>query len=91
MEPLVEFIWFLKELYIHPERCCSNARVDTSSQYVGFLASMMSFLLVFTIQNECEGLSFCVQISAGFFQRSLAFLIVIAPSPGPELWTGLTR
>lgn len=52
---------------------------------------MMSFLLVFTIQNECEGLSFCVQISAGFFQRSLAFLILIAPSPGPELWTGLTR
>lgn len=66
------------------QRCC-NARVDTSSLNVGFLATMMSFLLVFTVQNECEGLRFCVQISAGFFQRSLALLIVIAQSSGPEL------
>lgn len=81
MEPLVELVWFLKELYINPERCCKGAsRVDTSSLNVGFLAPMMSFLSV-------SGLRFCVQISAGFFQRSLALLIVIAPSSGPELWT----
>lgn len=54
---------------------------------VGFLASMMSFLLVFTIQNEGEGLRFCVQISAGFFQRPLALRLVTAQSSGPELWT----
>lgn len=61
--------------------------LDRASLNVGFLASMMSFLLVFTLQNEWEGLRFCVQISAGFFQRSLALLIVIAQSSGPELWT----
>lgn len=88
MEPLVESVWFLKELYINPERGSRDLKVlQCKSRYVFtnygfFMASMMSILLVFTIQNECEGLRNCIQISAGFSQRSLAFLIVIACSSG---------
>lgn len=59
------------------QRCTKSRYVFTEC---GILAPMMSFLSV-------SGLRFCVQISAGFFQCSLALLIVIAPSSGPELWT----